>query len=96
MASDESTDPLFRSALREFKAIILVWLVHFVWVIGYCSLRGYGTADPDAMIAGIPAWAFWGVGVPWLSATAVTVWFALFKMEDHPLPGPDRGERSSG
>lgn len=79
------SDPLFRSSLRELKWIIVIWLASFIWVIGYCWLFGYSPDQPIALVFGIPSWAFWGIFAPWGLATAVSCWFALTQMQDHPL-----------
>ena len=86
--NDLRLDPIYESSLRELKWILIAWLICCVWVIGYCGLNGY---EVDAntkldLVMGMPAWVFWGVVLPWLVATLFTIWFVLFKMQDHPLP----------
>lgn len=62
------------------------WLVCFVWTVGYCWRYGYHTeGSPLATVLGMPSWVFWGVFVPWMFASVVSVWFAMTQMEDHPL-----------
>ena len=87
------SDPLFRSSSRELKWIIGIWLVNFVWVIGYCYLFGYSPDQPLQLTFGIPSWAFWGIFVPWGVATVVSGWFALTQMQDHPLDADSPDEQ---
>jgi len=84
---DPPVDPVFKSSLRELKWIFAIWLVHFVWVVGYCYAFGYPPPEtPLTTVIGMPSWVFWGVFVPWIVATLVTGWFALTQIEDHVLP----------
>ena len=80
-----SNDALFQSSRRELKWIVIIWAVTFAWVITYCRLFGYSSGEPVELTLGIPSWAFWGVFAPWGIATGVSCWFALTKMQDHPL-----------
>ncbi|MGI9440973.1 MAG: hypothetical protein ACR2N1_00825 [Rubripirellula sp.] len=86
-------DPVYKSSLRELKWILVIWLVHFLWVVGYCSAFGYMPrrytltfSGYITTVIGMPSWVFWGVFVPWISASLVTTWFALTQIEDHDLP----------
>ena len=84
---DPPVDPVFKSSLRELKWIFVIWLVHFVWVVGYCYAFGYLAPKTQlTTVIGMPSWVFWGVFVPWISATVVSSWFALTQIEDHDLP----------
>ena len=40
---------------------------------------------------GFPTWVFWGILVPWMACTAVSVWFAFAFMGDE-----DLGEEPAG
>ena len=52
---DPPLDPVFKSSLRELKWILVIWLVHFVWVIGYCYAYGYLTPEtPLTTVIGMP------------------------------------------
>lgn len=80
-------DPVYESSLRESKWIVIIWAINFAWVIGYCTWSGYPDPDePLSTVWGMPSWVFWGVFVPWIVAAAVSSWFALTKIKDHPLP----------
>jgi hypothetical protein len=91
-------DPLVRNSLREAKGILWIWGIAFVWVVGYCSLRGTagpGTVGSDqelSVVWGMPSWVFWGVALPWLISVLVSAWFALHCIADEPLSGTSNGE----
>lgn len=88
-------DPLLVSSLRELKVFLATWAVACLWTVGYCGRAAY-KVDPDAMeiVFGMPAWVFWGIGLPWVLVSGFSIWFALCRMEDHPLePGEETDER---
>ena len=91
-------DPVYESSLRESKWILAIWFLNFVWVMGYCGVYGYRPSDePLTTVCGMPSWVFWGVIVPWLISAAVSTWFALTQIKDHPLPdGPLAKPREDG
>lgn len=80
-------DPIVSHSLWEAKWILVVWLIAFLWTVGYCGLFGYQAQDQQSLetVLGMPAWVFWGVGLPWLVATAISSWFALTCIADVPL-----------
>lgn len=94
MPNDKPADPLYRSSLRELRWIVSIWLVTFVWVIGYCRLFGYNGDQPVELTLGMPSWVFWGIVIPWIVATVVSCWFALTQMQDHPLEDASPDEES--
>jgi hypothetical protein len=55
-----------------------------MWVLGYSALYAY-PKDPSTMrlTFGLPTWVVWGILLPWILATMITIWFCLFVMEDH-------------
>ncbi len=73
-----------RQSRREFAGILITWGVFMIWVIGYASARAYPD-DPSAMplLLGFPQWIVWGIALPWLAATLVTIFFSLRIMKDH-------------
>ena len=97
MHSEENqSDPVFASSLGELKWVLVIWLINFLWVVGYCILYGYPSeGQPLDTVIGMPSWVFWGIFVPWIVATAVTSWFALTQIEDHPLEELSSEELSS-
>lgn len=38
---------------------------------------------------GVPDWAFWGLLVPWLACTVITLWVCLVWMKDDPETSPE-------
>ena len=82
-------DPVYESSRRELKWILLLWVLCFVWVIGYCGMFGYQDGEqPLTTVIGMPSWVFWGIFLPWILASVASIWFALAKVEDHPLEEP--------
>ena len=80
---DPPVDPVFKSSLRELKWIFVIWLVHFVWVVGYCYAFGYLAPKTQlTTVIGMPSWVFWGIAIPWICATAFTVYISLFVIRD--------------
>lgn len=87
-----SFDPVYEHTRRETLFIICAWVFFCVWVVGVSLATGYDV-DPDTMktVMGMPAWVFWGVGLPWLASNVFIIWFALKVMVDDPL-GEDEDE----
>lgn len=71
------------SARREAFWIVGIWLVFATWVIGYAAWGAY-PEDPSSMTLtlGFPTWVVWGIAVPWVMASCVTIVFCLVGMED--------------
>lgn len=68
---------------REAMVAGLIWLVFFVWTVGVSYRMGY--VDNDfSTVMGLPAWIFWGVLVPFITATLVNSLYAFFYLEDDP------------
>lgn len=85
-----AADPVFASGRRELVWILASWVGCFLWVIGYCGLFGYRTADqPLVTVLGMPSWVFWGIVLPWILTSMTSIWFALRKIEDHPFEDAD-------
>lgn len=83
----QKVDAVFSASVGELKWILIAWVGSCLWVVGYCVAFGY-EVDPEnlQLVGGMPSWVFWGVLLPWIVATAFTVWFAMFGMIDQPLP----------
>ena len=65
-----------------------MWFVCFVWTMAFCLTNAYpASVDPETFstIFGIPAWVALGIGLPWLIANVVTIWFCMTQMEDADL-----------
>ena len=89
-------DPVFLHARREAVVILVLFAVCLVWSMGVCYFAGYLAPGEDrphaATVLGIPAWAFWGILVPWLAVDAFTIWFCFFFMKDDDLGVAHEGE----
>ncbi len=89
-------DPVVTSSRREAVWASLVWATALAYSVGYCYRYGYGR-DLDPSLAdmrfyfGWPDWVFFGIVVPWLVCTAISVLFAFVLIQDAPL-GEDRGD----
>lgn len=84
----EQLDPVFLHSRREAVVIFFVWLAGLLWAVPYCYTTGYlDSFDPDNFqtILGVPAWLFWGIGIPWLVADLFTTWFCFRFMADDDL-----------
>ena len=80
-----SSDVVWTHSLREAIEILVVGGVFMVWTIGYSYCYGYGSDARTSLIFGIPAWAFWGIAVPWGTATLVSIAFAYWRIADDRL-----------
>ena len=89
-------DPVFLHARREALVILVLFAVCLMWSMGVCYFAGYLAPGEDwpqaATVLGIPAWAFWGILVPWLAVDAFTIWFCFFYMKDDDLGVAHEGE----
>ncbi|MBX2821859.1 MAG: YhdT family protein [Rhodothermaceae bacterium] len=80
---NEEYDPLFVNARREARWILVAFLACLVWTVGYSALFGYEIdASQLTLVLGMPSWVFWGVFIPWMSATVFSVWFGLVYMKE--------------
>lgn len=95
-----NADPVLFSSFREALVVVVVWLAAAVWSIGYCYTHGYVGAGPDLpatrevrFVLGFPAWILWGVIVPWVLCSVVSLLISLFVMRDEDLGvDPDEEE----
>jgi hypothetical protein len=97
---------LFGNARREAFLAVLIWLAALLWTVGYCYLRGYvhsadswlvqnglavGPGESFHQFWGLPSWVLFGIIVPWLIASVVTLLFARFIMADDDLGREEGG-----
>lgn len=80
----------FLRARKEAVWIMLAFVFFLVWCIAVSGGMGYEEAATEAYV-GIPRWVWLGVIVPWVFATAFTVWFALRVMTDDDAPRQGKG-----
>jgi hypothetical protein len=91
-------DPLFLHSRREAIVILAVWGAFFAWVVPYCYVFGYtAPANPAELplVLGMPAWVFWGVGVPWVTAGLVSIVLCLWFIQDDDLGAAPEDEEPS-
>jgi len=79
-------DPLVTSSRREALAAMVFFLAAMAYTLTYCGINGYNR-DPASiqLVFGFPDWVFYGVLVPWVVCTCVSVIYALAFMTDEPL-----------
>ena len=57
-----------------------------MYSVTYCTLFGYGRKiESLTFVLWFPDWFFWGIVMPWGACTAVSIYFALYVIEDDPL-----------
>ena len=99
--TDNSTrnyDPTFLHARREAFVIVLLFATFCCWSLAASYFLGYASsneAQSTAIIAGMPAWVFWGIFVPWIGVDAAAVWFCFFYMADDDLGESDESDSAN-
>jgi hypothetical protein len=73
----------FIQAKRELSIFLIGWLFFAAWVLIYSYFNAYKDhTDEPSITFGMPSWVFWGITVPWICATAFTVYISLFVIKD--------------
>ncbi|MCA9118661.1 MAG: hypothetical protein H6822_04290 [Planctomycetaceae bacterium] len=89
-------DPTYLHSLREAYTIIALFALFFIWSIFVCYNYGYLSPGEQlsevSTVMGMPAWAFWGIGFPWVLVDVVAVWFCFFYMKNDDLGEAHEGE----
>lgn len=79
-------DPLVRSSRREAVIVTLMFLAAMAYTLSYCGIYGYGpNAKITPLVFGFPHWIFYGVLVPWVVCTVVSIIYAVVFITDDPL-----------
>ena len=81
-ADDRQSRAFFLRTRQEAIVAGVIWAVFFVWVVGVSYVMGYRTVDPANLILGFPAWVFWGVFLPFVTATVVNCLYAFLYLKD--------------
>lgn len=76
--------PIKDDANREAMWIVGAWCLFALWMLTASYWLPPTTSEAPRMILGMPMWIVLGVALPWLIATALTIWFALCVMTDDP------------
>lgn len=93
-------DPILISSRREALIIAGLWVVAmlycvlFSWYYGYPKSLDEIKVEEVRLVWGVPFWAFWGVVVPWIACSVLSILFGCFCMKDEPL-GEDVGDDES-
>ena len=76
----------FKQAKRELFFFLAGWFFFAAWVLIYSYFNAYKDQGQEPSITlGMPSWEFWGIAIPWICATAVTIYISLFVIKDHPF-----------
>lgn len=68
--------------LKEFKIAASITMGYILLCCAICGVMGYGKdASEVAVIGGIPAWALFGVVLPWIAIVIATAIYGFFIME---------------
>lgn len=81
----------FRQSRLEMWLMLGAWALFFGVVTSICGALAFepvATEEglvPGATLWGMPRWVLLGIAIPWLTANAFIIWFALGFMKDTPL-----------
>ncbi len=98
--TESREDPILVSSRREAMIVAGLWIVAMIYSVLFSWYYGYPRSFEDVKVEevkfvwGIPFWAFWGVFVPWISCSIISILFGLVCMKDEPL-GEDLGDDES-
>ncbi|MCA9093245.1 MAG: hypothetical protein KDA68_07140 [Planctomycetaceae bacterium] len=93
-------DPILISSRREAILVAGLWIaamiysVLFSWHFGYPDSLEAVKAEDITFVWGVPFWVFWGVFVPWIACSIISILIGLLCMKDEPL-GEDVGDDES-
>jgi hypothetical protein len=87
-----------RRAFKEAWWILLTWCGFCAWVLLVCAphfqtrptaatmerVELPTDAMPVATVGGLPAWVFWGIALPWIVASAISIIFSLRYLQHEP------------
>lgn len=84
--SHPNEDPLVTSSRREAIIVTAFFLAAMAYTLIYCGLYGYGEqAVITPLVFGFPHWIFYGVIIPWVICTIVSITYAAVFITDDPL-----------
>lgn len=78
---DSEWDPVYLHARKEGALILGVWFLALLWTLPFSYLHGFDSQvsiEEIQFIWGMPSWVFWGIGLPWMLANLMTIWFCFF------------------
>jgi phosphatidylserine synthase len=84
----------FKQAKHELSIFLIGWLFFAAWVIIYSYFNAYkNQAEEPSITLGMPSWVFWGIAIPWICATAFTVYISLFVIKDQEFTTEEEQEK---
>ncbi|MDG2389167.1 MAG: DUF997 family protein [Planctomycetaceae bacterium] len=89
---DPQWDPVYLHARKEAMLILGVWFLALLWTLPVSYYNGFDSQieiEQVTFIWGMPSWVFWGVGLPWMVANLITVWFCFFYFSADDLEPPE-------
>lgn len=98
LPADRPDDPVFLHSRREALIILALWAAALAWVVPYCYVYGYHDVPDPAqleMVFGIPSWVFWGVLMPWIACTLMTIVICVWFIKDDDLENGAASEQSN-
>lgn len=76
----------FKQSKRELVFFLAGWIFFAAWVLIYAYFNAYKDQEKEPSITlGMPSWVFWGIAIPWICATAFTIYISLFVIKDQPF-----------
>ncbi|MDB4711748.1 YhdT family protein [Verrucomicrobiales bacterium] len=76
----------FKQTKKELFFFLAGWVFFAAWVLIYSYFNAYKDQSQEPSITlGMPSWVFWGIAIPWICATAFTIYISLFVIKDHPF-----------
>src|SRR5580704_5691495 len=83
-------DPVVRSGRREAFFALGLWLVAMIYSVTVCTQWGYKRpVESLTFVLWFPDWVFWGIVAPWIACAAISIYFALYVIEDDSLVSSD-------
>ncbi len=90
LLTPDGEDPVVRSGRREAFWTLGLWLAATIYSVTYCTLCGYRRpVESLSFILWFPDWVFWGIVAPWLVCATISIYFAIWVIEDDPLTSSD-------
>jgi len=78
--TDLEWDPVYLHARKEAWLILGVWFLAMLWTLPVSYFNGFDSQvdiEQVTFIWGMPSWVFWGIGLPWMVANLITIWFCF-------------------
>jgi hypothetical protein len=96
--TDLEWDPVYLHARKEAWLILGVWFLAMLWTLPVSYFNGFDSQvdiEQVTFIWGMPSWVFWGIGLPWMVANLITIWFCFCYFSTDDLEPPESNENSA-